>query len=627
MRVLMLTLFASYLAGCSAEESPASREPGQSAQLDGIARQAIAGRQGIAFEKLKVASSVTAEYPSMGRVIREYKTVNELDGTIHGVAFDEDRREIDAAMLLQSELVAREALERRLDAPLAERLVNAKPDERIEVAIWLTEPAYHAPARPAVHSDISGAQSEEIFAEVDAQLGAFVKTVTEPFVARLRGRGFAVKADSHAPLVYATLSPEVIEELRASKDVDRMYVPVIAEPTLQAERESIYAHVVNGRGLTGAGVQVAAVEVGGRINTANPYLAGVTQDLTYSCLSFHAAAVAGIIRSTHSVEKGVAPGANLWVGGSCGGIPSELTDRSTAAANWGARAFNLSFGAYTYGALTELDRYYDFLVINQYRTVVPAAGNPGNADFVMSPGTAYNVITVGAYDEQTNLIAGFSGGVDPGSTHGDREKPEVAAPGVDFLSTTNASPWIGNVTSGTSYAAPMVTGTAALMMQRNPSLQFWPEAVRAILMATATQNMDGASRLSELEGAGGIYADYADDVAHGVNGNWGAIAYDCSAAPTTVLGSMSLVRNQLVRVVMSYDTDPSYASYNTLPSADLDLIIKDPSGAYVAASASYDNTYEIVEFFPAATGTFTIEVSKFRCDLSPQWLGFAYFVL
>jgi len=112
-----------------------------------------------------------------------------------------------------------------------------------------------------------------------------------------------------------------------------------------------------------------------------------------------------------------------------------------------------------------------------------------------------------------------------------------------------------------------------------------------------------------------------------VNGNWGAIGYDCNAAPTTVLSSMSLVRNQLVRVVMSYDTDPNYTSYNTLPSADLDLVIRDPSGAYVASSASFDNTYEIVELLAPATGTFTIEVSKFRCDLSPRWLGFAYFAL
>jgi hypothetical protein len=48
-------------------------------------------------------------------------------------------------------------------------------------------------------------------------------------------------------------------------------------------------------------------------------------------------------------------------------------------------------------------------------------------------------------------------------------------------------------------------------------------------------------------------------------------------------------------------------------------------GSYVASSTGFDNTYEIVEFVAATTGTFTIEVSKFRCDMSPRWLGFAYF--
>ena len=64
-----------------------------------------------------------------------------------------------------------------------------------------------------------------------------------------------------------------------------------------------------------------------------------------------------------------------------------------------------------------------------------------------SEGLAYNIITVGAFDDRNTIR--------------NREKPEVTAPGSNIMSTTTASPWYGNIGSGTSYAAPMVTGVAA----------------------------------------------------------------------------------------------------------------------------------------------------------------------
>ncbi len=46
----------------------------------------------------------------------------------------------------------------------------------------------------------------------------------------------------------------------------------------------------------------------------------------------------------------------------------------------------------------------------------------------------------------------------------------------------------------------------------------------------------------------------------------------------------------------------------------------------MASSASFDNTYEIVEFSTSSSGggNYTIEVSKFRCDLSPRFLAYAF---
>jgi hypothetical protein len=306
-------------------------------------------------------------------------------------------------------------------------------------------------------------------------------------------------------------------------------------------------------------------------------------------------------------------------------LSSELEDRAGAAARWGARVFNLSYEANRSGAVGDHDRFYDNMVINQWRTVVPAAGNFGNNGYVASPGTAYNVITVGSFDEVTGTMSSGSSGVDPVSSHGDREKPEVAAPGVDVVSAVNAFPWLGSTGSGTSYAAPMVTGTAALMMDRHNTLWSWPEIVRAIIMASATHNIEGSTRLSELDGAGGIYSDYADDIVSGARGRWFGTSYTCAASYTTQLTTLSLVAGPKARVVISWPTDPSYGSYTSQPSADLDLVIRDPNGAFVASSASWDSTYEIVEFNPAVTGNFTVEVNKYRCDVSPRYLGWASF--
>ena len=164
-------------------------------------------------------------------------------------------------------------------------------------------------------------------------------------------------------------------------------------------------------------------------------------------------------------------------------------------------------------------------------------------------------------------------------------------------------------------------------MQRDTTLEAWPEVVRAIIMASAIHNIEGDVRLSEYDGAGAIVADRADDIARRYHGNWGGYNYSCTTDTNLNIATMYLYANQRTRVVISWDTDPAYTSYvsTSLPGADLDLfVVRSATGETVARSLSADNTYEIVDFIPPVTGYYTIRVTKFRCTSNPRYLGWAW---
>lgn len=636
-------------------------QSGAQVRLDSLALQDIADQTGIPIADLQMLASATTTYPLSGATAVSFKVQSAIDGAIYGVMLSPSGEVVDAAALDAAELAAYEEQYGKLDSDLAAYLAQDSSGQPVDVIVWVKTSVYQQPARlplaPPEAEDVTAAAQVEVHqAAVDAQRAEFVTSATAATAEQLASMGLPADADLYVPVVRSTMSPTQIMEVANWPEVDRIYLAPIAyaeaasashalgptAPEMEVARTTTGVDIVHGRNILGFGVKLGQSEVGGRVAENNPFLDGFDADRVVNnnanvcaAASGHSTGVAGIMMSSHPARFGIAPGARLYTGGSCGGVTADLQSAITAAVNWGAVAINNSWGSLpATNKPTATDKFFDTIVHNNWRVMVKSAGNeagPCNSGTgkVTSPGLGYNMITVGNFDDlNTNAWPGdvmnnCSSFVDPASNSGDREKPEIAAPGTNINSTTTAAPWTGGIGSGTSFAAPVINGAAGLLMQREPGLRQWPETVKAILMATATHNIEGDVRLSEKDGAGALYMPYADEVAQGIRGNREGQGYSC-ATVTPLVKTISLVAGKRTRVVIVWDQNPTYASYDSKPSADLDLVVKNPSGVAVASSTSWDNTYEIVDFTPAVNGNYRVEILRFRCDLTPDWLGWAW---
>ncbi|TDD61777.1 type VII secretion-associated serine protease mycosin [Kribbella antibiotica] len=258
----------------------------------------------------------------------------------------------------------------------------------------------------------------------------------------------------------------------------------------------------------GARVTVAVVDSG--VDADNPQLRGrvlAGQDFhhhgklpgSYDCVS-HGTSVAGIIAATPTSGigfHGIAPGATI--------LPVRVTDREANegeaartidpnvlargivyAVDQGARVINLSLsGSADRKVIREAIAY----AVGSDVVVVAAAGNrqTNGADSTPSYPAEYpGVLGVGAI--------GIDGARVNGSQTG--SYVDIVAPGGDVLSTTRVSGH--NYMSGTSFAAPFVSATAALVRSA------WPEltAEQVIQRIEATASPARGGRASNEYGAG-----------------------------------------------------------------------------------------------------------------------------
>ena len=132
----------------------------------------------------------------------------------------------------------------------------------------------------------------------------------------------------------------------------------------------------------------------------------------------------------------------------------------------------LDSGVWTFqieGIRVVTGRYYFYLPDGAGRNGETGFYRPTPEMTLTIPSTAGKVLTVGAYDSTYDSYAEFSGrGLNLrertiGVVAGGITKPDLAAPGVDVL----APNLFGGYTpvTGTSFAAPIVSGSAALLME------------------------------------------------------------------------------------------------------------------------------------------------------------------
>jgi subtilisin family serine protease len=308
-------------------------------------------------------------------------------------------------------------------------------------------------------------------------------------------------------------------------------------------------------GYTGQGIDVALIDSGvvpvnglsapGKV-AFGPDLSfeSQTDNLRYLDTYGHGTHMAGIIAgrddglsSSHYTDHdpfvGVAPDARIVSIKVATSTGATDVSQVLAAIDWvvqhrhdpgmNIRVLNLSFGTdgvqdYTLDPLT----YAAEVAWRKGVVVVVAAGNSGYGTSKLND-PAYDpyVIAVGA-DDPKGTPGTSDDSIPDWSSRGDGTRnPDLVAPGKSIVSLRDANSYIdanhpsGRINtrlfrgSGTSQAAAVVSGAAALLLQQRPGLT--PDQVKALLVSTATPipGADGASQgagLINLKAAAGAPA-------------------------------------------------------------------------------------------------------------------------
>ncbi|MFL5804080.1 MAG: S8 family serine peptidase [Roseiflexaceae bacterium] len=355
-----------------------------------------------------------------------------------------------------------------------------------------------------------------------------------------------------------------------------------------------------------------------------------------------------------------------------------------------------SYGDYTYGS----QRTDQFLWDHPDMSIFFAAGNSGkdgtpdtlglfctggdgviDPDSLLAPGTAKNVVTVGASESQRDsgglsqipwLLLDFCFATQPiatdvpsdnpygmaafssrGPTDDGRAKPDIVAPGTNIVSNRSHYPGAGTLwgpyetnpdyvySGGTSMATPLAAGAGVLVRQwlglrglANPSAA----VVKAVLLDTTADMAPGQygagmtqeipdSRPNNVAGWGRAdlgfltapapYMLWVDDHTAGL-ATGDVVSYThTSTRPLRVLDG-----TQPLRVMLAWTDYPAEPRAARQLVNDLDLVVTGPGGAtyYGNSIATGDRTNNVegVIIDNPPAGEYSVQVRAFNVPMGPQ---------
>lgn len=382
----------------------------------------IAQRENIEVDQLQTVNEHKRDYPETGKSYWYVKAIDLKSHQIFDALWDFETESIVSTKEVVEENASRYRQNNgKLEPQLKDSLEMLGVDDTVTVAVWFKSDDFHFLAQDHLREKFPGISPKSIEQPwhliEDKNLRDTVKDDYLNFLSQynlskqaelaqwLNEKGFSTRLHSSAPYLAATLPKQMIYEVSQLQEVDCIYllenelIPLldIAVPTTKAD-------IVWNKGYQGSDQRVAVLDFW-TIPENHLYInvIGVRNSNTSDD---HPSWVASAIASNRQNYLGMAPQSEI-VSVGIDNTPGQLDDVDDgilwAYINYDVQIINASITSLT-GEQSDdmewIDRVFDYYARFYRITMVISAGNQRQGNHIGSPAKGYNVLAVGAMDDQ-----------------------------------------------------------------------------------------------------------------------------------------------------------------------------------------------------------------------------------